>query len=98
MTLEKSLNGTQMTIAIKGRLDTTTAPQLDTEFRNPENTFDSLVLDFANLEYISSAGLRVLLSEEKVMSKKGGMVIRNVNEMVMEVFQMTGFSDVLKIE
>ncbi|MCI1722261.1 MAG: STAS domain-containing protein [Lachnospiraceae bacterium] len=98
MTIEKKLNGTEMTMAVEGRLDTITAPELEAALRDPANPYDSIVLDFAKLDYISSAGLRVLLGEEKLMSGKGGMIIRNVNDAVMEVFNMTNFSEILKIE
>jgi len=98
MTISKNLNGSALTLSLEGRLDTTTAPQLDAEVQNSLGGVTELVLDFANLEYISSAGLRVLLSAQKVMNKQGSMVIRNVNETIAEVFNITGFNDVLTIE
>ena len=98
MTIEKNLNGTELTITIAGRLDTTTAPQLEAEFKQSINGVEKLVLDFANLEYLSSAGLRVLLAVQKVMNKQGEMVIRNVNETINEIFEVTGFIDILTIE
>ena len=98
MTITKKLNGTCLEIALEGRLDTTTSPELEGELKNSYNSTDSLVLDFSKLDYISSAGLRVLLSAHKVMSAKSGMKIRNVNEVVREVFDVTGFSDILTIE
>lgn len=98
MTIEKTLEGTKLTLALAGRLDTTTAPQLETELKRSIGGVESLFLDFANLEYLSSAGLRVLLAEQKVMNKQGKMVIRNVNETISEVFEITGFSDILTIE
>ena len=98
MTIEKNLNGTELTITIAGRLDTTTAPQLEAEFKQNINGVEKLVLDFAALEYLSSAGLRVLLAAQKVMNKQGEMVVRNVNETISEIFEVTGFSDVLTIE
>ena len=98
MTIEKNLNGTELTITIAGRLDTTTAPQLEAEFKQNINGIEKLVLDFANLEYLSSAGLRVLLAAQKAMNKQGEMVIRNVNETVNEIFEVTGFIDILTIE
>ena len=81
-----------------GRLDTTTAPQLENELKAELDRTDKLVLDFEKLEYISSAGLRVLLSAQKVMGKKGGMTIRRVNDVIMEIFEVTGFIDILNIE
>ena len=98
MTIEKNLNGTELTVTIAGRLDTTTAPQLEAEFKQSINGIEKLVLDFAALEYLSSAGLRVLLAAQKVMNKQGEMVVRNVNETISEIFEVTGFSDVLTIE
>ena len=98
MTIEKNLNGTELTIVITGRLDTTTAPQLEAEFKQSISGVEKLVLDFASLEYLSSAGLRVLLAAQKVMNKQGEMVVKNVNETISEIFEVTGFSDVLTIE
>ncbi len=98
MTINKNVNGTELTIALAGRLDTTTAPQLEAELKTSLDNALSLVMDFAELAYISSAGLRVLLSAQKVMNKQGKMVIRNVGETIMEVFEVTGFTDILTIE
>ena len=98
MTIEKNLNGAELTVTITGRLDTTTAPQLEAEFKQSINGIEKLVLDFANLEYLSSAGLRVLLAAQKAMNKQGEMVIRNVNQTVNEIFEVTGFIDILTIE
>lgn len=98
MTIEKSMEDKQLTLTLTGRLDTTTAPQLETELKRSIGGVESLVLDFADLEYLSSAGLRVLLAAQKVMNKQGKMVIRNVNETISEVFEITGFSDILTIE
>ena len=98
MTIEKKLNGTELAVAITGRLDTTTAPQLEAELKQNIGGVEKLVLDFAALEYLSSAGLRVLLSVQKVMNKQGEMVIRNVNETINEIFEVTGFIDILTIE
>ena len=98
MTIEKTLNGTELTIAITGRLDTTTAPQLEAEFKQNIAGVEKLVLDFAALEYLSSAGLRVLLAAQKVMNKQGEMIIKNVNETINEIFEVTGFVDILTIE
>lgn len=98
MTIEKNRNGSTLTIALEGRLDTTTAPELEKELRAGLDGVETLVMDFAKLDYISSAGLRVLLSAHKVMSKQGAMEVVNVNEMVMEVFEVTGFTDILTIK
>ncbi len=98
MTIRKNMNGTTLEVAAEGRLDTMTAPQLEAELKASMGGAESLVLDFSKLEYISSAGLRVLLSAHKEMSRKGGMTVTNVNEIVMEVFDVTGFSDILMIE
>ena len=98
MTIEKNLNGTELTITIAGRLDTTTAPQLEAEFKQSINGVEKLVLDFAALEYLSSAGLRVLLGAQKTMNKQGEMIIKNVNDTINEIFEVTGFIDILTIE
>ena len=98
MTIEKNLNGTELTVTIVGRLDTVTAPQLEAEFKGNINGVEKLVLDFAELEYLSSAGLRVLLAAQKVMNKQGEMIIKNVNETINEIFEVTGFIDILTIE
>lgn len=98
MTIEKNLNGTEMNIKVIGRLDTTTAPQLETEVKLNIVGVEKLVLDFAELEYLSSAGLRVLLAAQKAMNKQGEMIIKNVNETINEIFEVTGFVDILTIE
>lgn len=98
MTINKTRNGNALTIALEGRLDTVTSPELEQELKNSLDAIESLILDFTKLDYISSAGLRVLLSAHKTMSKKGGMKITNVNEIVKEVFDVTGFADILNIE
>ena len=98
MTIEKIAESNKLTIALAGRLDTTTAPQLETELKQNISGVNELVLDLAALEYLSSAGLRVLLSAQKVMNRQGNMVVRNVNEIIMEIFEVTGFVDVLTIE
>ncbi len=98
MTLNKNQQGSALEIAVEGRLDTMTAPELEAELKNSLDNVDSLVLDFSKLDYISSAGLRVLLSAHKVMMGKGGMKIKGVNEIVQEVFDVTGFADILTIE
>ena len=98
MTINKKQNGGALEIALEGRLDTMTAPELEAELNSSLKSADSLVLDFSKLNYISSAGLRVLLSAHKIMSGKGGMKVKNVNEIVQEVFDVTGFADILDIE
>lgn len=98
MTINKKQNGNSLEIALEGRLDTMTAPELEAELNKTLGGVDSLVFDFAKLNYISSAGLRVLLSAHKALSAKGGMKLRNVNEVVQDVFDVTGFSDILDIE
>ena len=98
MTIEKKMNGTALEIALEGRLDTMTAPELEAELNRSMPGADSLILDFGKLEYISSAGLRVLLSAHKAMSAKGGMKVTHVNEVIGEVFEVTGFADILTIE
>ena len=98
MTIRKQQNGTELTLALEGRLDTTTSPELETELKVSMDAADSLVLDFSKLEYISSAGLRVLLSAHKAMAGKGGMTVANANEIVQEVFDVTGFSDILTLK
>ncbi|MBP3273875.1 MAG: STAS domain-containing protein [Butyrivibrio sp.] len=98
MTINKTANGNELTIALEGRLDTTTAPQLDDELKIALDGIAKLEFNFEKLEYISSAGLRVLLSAQKVMNKQGSMVIKNVNEEIQEIFEVTGFVDILTIE
>lgn len=98
MTITTSREGEKMQIVLEGRLDTTTAPQLEVELKRSISGITELIFDFAGLEYISSAGLRVLLAAQKVMNKQGSLTIRNVNSVVMEVFEITGFVDILTIE
>ena len=98
MTIEIKRNAEETIIEIVGRLDTTTAPALDKTIMNDIEGTKELVLDFKNLEYISSAGLRVLLGAQKKMQKIGSMKLINVHEEVMEIFEMTGFADILVIE
>ena len=98
MTITKNKSGNALEIALEGRLDTMTAPELEAELNQELGSADSLTLDFSKLDYISSAGLRVLLSAHKAMAGKGGMKVTNVNEIVKEVFEVTGFSDILTIE
>lgn len=97
MTITKQLNGDSLTLAIEGRLDTLTAPALEAEINQSLEGVNSLVLDFSKLDYVSSAGLRVLLSTHKKMQAKGGMKIVHINEIVREVFEVTGFANILNI-
>lgn len=96
MNIKKTLEGTSLNIALEGRLDTSTAPQLEAELKSLKGVTE-LNLDFAALEYLSSAGLRVILAAQKAMNKQGKMVIRHVNNTIMEVFEVTGFIDILTI-
>jgi anti-sigma B factor antagonist len=98
MKINKNLNGSSLNVALEGRLDTTTAPELEQALKESMDGANELTMDFAKLDYISSAGLRVLLSAHKAMSKKGGMKVVNVNDVVSEVFDVTGFADILTIE
>lgn len=97
MEIVKNVNGSTCNVALEGRLDTTTAPQLEAELKSSLNGISDLVFDFSKLEYISSAGLRVLLSAQKVMNTQGTMKITNVAPEIMEVFEITGFTDILTI-
>ena len=83
---------------MEGRLDTTTAPNLEKELKSSLDDVTELIMDFEKLEYISSAGLRVLLSAQKTMNKQGEMKLIHVNDTIMEIFKVTGFSDILTIE
>lgn len=98
MTMDKVVNGAEMTVTLTGRLDTNTAPKLEAELKESISGIEVLTLDFSGLEYLSSAGLRVLLASQKIMNRQGRMVVRNVNDMIMEVFEVTGFCDILTIE
>lgn len=98
MTINKSVTGTTMTVKVEGRLDTMAAPELEKTLKDSIGTITELILDFENLAYVSSAGLRVLLSAQKIMNKQGSMVIRNACETVTEVFEVTGFSEILTVE
>jgi anti-sigma B factor antagonist len=98
MTIEIKKNADELVLEITGRLDTITAPALDKTINENLGEIKSLILDFKNLEYISSAGLRVLLSTQKKLQQKGTMKLKNVREEVMEVFEITGFVDILTVE
>ena len=94
----KNVNGKELTIALEGRLDTVTSPSLESELKSSLEGVEKLVMDLAQLQYISSAGLRVLLSAQKIMNAQGCMIVRNASEDVREIFDVTGFSDILTIE
>ena len=98
MEIIKEKNGTAVTMSLQGRLDTATAPQMEAELKKDMEEVTRLILDMRELEYLSSAGLRVILNAQKMMGQRGGMVVRHVNETIMEVFELTGFSDILTIE
>ena len=98
MNIGKVKENDTLTVSVEGRLDTVTAPKLDAELQGALAGIKSLVFDFAKLEYISSAGLRVLLSAQKTMNKQGSMVIRNADAGIKEIFCITGFCDILTIE
>ena len=98
MTITKTQEENALTLALEGRLDTMTAPELENELKNSLDGVEALTLDFSALEYVSSAGLRVILGAQKIMNKQGEMKILHVNDDIMEVFEITGFSDILTIE
>lgn len=98
MTITKKMDHTALTLFLEGRLDTTTSPQLEAELSASLNGVTQLTLDLEQLAYLSSAGLRVILAAQKRMNKQGRMVVRHVNETIMEVFEVTGFVDILTIE
>lgn len=98
MNIHQEKQDTTLIVSLEGRLDTVTAPQLEKHLNSSLDGITNLFLDFAALEYISSAGLRVLLSAQKRMNRQGNMVIRHVNEVISEVLEMTGFADILTIE
>ena len=97
LNINKTIENGKALFALAGRLDTTTAPDLEKELKESLDGVSELVLDFAELDYISSAGLRVLLSAQKIMNCRGSMKVINVNETIMEIFEVTGFSDILTI-
>ncbi len=98
MKIETTKNGTEMTVRLEGRLDASTAPELSQELRANYDDITDLTLDLEGLEYISSAGLRVLLEAHKTMSGKGTMTVLNVNGVLREIFEATGFSNILNIQ
>ncbi len=98
LNITKSTNETGLTVALTGRLDTVTAPELEQALKEVLDDAGELTLDFGKLDYISSAGLRVLLSAQKQMRQKGSMKLTHVSETIMEIFEVTGFSEILTIE
>ena len=98
MNINKIPEGEKLTVSIGGRLDTTTAPELEKELKGSYDGINELVLDLSALDYISSAGLRVLLSAQKSMAAKGGMIVTGANADIMEIFEVTGFTDILDIQ
>ena len=98
MTITKTLEGTTLTVAVEGRLDTVNAPKLEGELRTAVKGIEELIFDLGEMVYIASTGLRVLLSAQKAMSRQGTMVIRNVQPNIMKIFEMTGFTEMLTIE
>lgn len=98
LNIEKVQEGSKLTVKLEGRLDTTTSPQLETELGSNLDGVTELIFDLQKLEYISSAGLRVLLSAQKTMNNQGSMVVKNSIEEIREIFDVTGFSDILTIE
>jgi len=96
--ITKNAEDTKLTVALEGRLDTTTAPQLEAELKSAIPGVTLLIMDFEKLEYISSAGLRVLLSAQKIMNKQGEMKLIHVSDVINEIFELTGFIDILNIE
>jgi len=98
MNIKKTQNGNKLTVALEGRLDTVSSPELEADLKNSLDGITDLVFDISELEYISSAGLRVLLSTQKIMNKQGEMSITGANEAIMEIFDVTGFVDILNIK
>ena len=98
MTINKTGSGSKLTLALAGRLDTVTAPELEKELQDSLEGIDTLIFDFSGLEYVSSAWLRVLLSAQKTMNKQGEMKLTHVNESIMEILEVTGFTDILTFE
>ena len=98
LNINKTEEGKKITVTLEGRLDTVTAPDLEKELSEIISDVEELVLDFEKLDYISSAGLRVLLSAQKIMSRQGSMKLTHVNQTVMDIFEVTGFCDILTIE
>ena len=98
LTINKSSSGDSLSLALEGRLDTTTAPQLEAELKTGLDSVKTLIFDLDKLAYVSSAGLRVLLKAQKVMNKQGSMTIKNAGAEILEIFEVTGFDEILNIE
>ena len=98
LNIEKKIEGKSLVMKLVGRLDTTTAPEVEKEVKEGIEGIENLTFDIASLEYISSAGLRVLLSAQKIMNKQGNMVVKNASDEVKEIFEVTGFADILTLE
>ena len=98
MTIQQIKNEKALTVVLEGRLDTMTAPELEAVLKTALEGVEELTFDFEKLDYISSAGLRVLLAAQKTMNRQGSMKVKNANEIIMEIFEVTGFSDILTIE
>ena len=98
LNINKTQENERLTVVLEGRLDTVTAPQLEASLQESIPGITELILDFEKLDYISSAGLRVLLAAQKIMNRQGSMIIRNVKPEIMEIFEVTGFVDILNIE
>mgnify|MGYP002626553558 CR=1 FL=1 len=98
MKINKTKNGSSLTVAVEGRIDTVTAPEFESDVKGAIDGIDALILDFEKVSYLSSAGLRVLLSLHKIMNKRGTMTVKNANETVKDIFEVTGFSEILTIE
>jgi len=98
MTVNKEFQDKKLVIAVEGRIDTMTAPDLEKEVKESIDGVEELIFDFEKLDYISSAGLRVLLSAQKIMNKQGSMKVLHTNETILEIFEVTGFTDILTIE
>ena len=98
MTIQQIKNEKTLTVALEGRLDTMTAPELEATLKTALEGVEELTFDFEKLDYISSAGLRVLLAAQKTMNRQGSMKVIHANEIILEIFEVTGFSDILTIE
>ncbi len=98
LNITKDTNGNELKLGLEGRLDTVTAPELEEQIKSGLDSIETLIFDLSKLEYISSAGLRVLLSAQKIMNKQGKMIVKNVSEEVNEILEVTGFLDILTVE
>ena len=98
LNIKSQKNASELTVELSGRLDTNTAPELETMLKTALEGVEELTFDFEKLDYISSAGLRVLLAAQKTMNQQGSMKVKNANEIIMEIFEVTGFADILTIE